>query len=164
MSLCFFFLMIRRPPRSTLFPYTTLFRSTCATMFCKYSGNGNATPSVLAVATSLPVGGASPGSGAVFGVVRGAASRGTLSGALGGAAFETVLLGGGCLLGTGGGAGFSSAGRSTASGAFFASSAGNGAATRGTLYTGGAGLRGSAAAGDPKKTAGPGTPTRPPTP
>src|SRR5258705_6220580 len=30
MSVChhfFFFLMIRRPPRSTLFPYTTLFRS-----------------------------------------------------------------------------------------------------------------------------------------
>src|SRR2546428_13963668 len=26
-SVCFFFLMIRRPPRSTLFPYTTLFRS-----------------------------------------------------------------------------------------------------------------------------------------
>src|SRR5215813_14555266 len=26
----FFFLMIRRPPRSTLFPYTTLFRSRCA--------------------------------------------------------------------------------------------------------------------------------------
>src|SRR6266568_5475216 len=26
-ELCFFFLMIRRPPRSTLFPYTTLFRS-----------------------------------------------------------------------------------------------------------------------------------------
>src|SRR3712207_9163044 len=25
--LCCFFLMIRRPPRSTLFPYTTLFRS-----------------------------------------------------------------------------------------------------------------------------------------
>src|SRR5687768_18283027 len=25
----FFFLMIRRPPRSTLFPYTTLFRSQC---------------------------------------------------------------------------------------------------------------------------------------
>src|SRR3712207_8586868 len=24
---CIFFLMIRRPPRSTLFPYTTLFRS-----------------------------------------------------------------------------------------------------------------------------------------
>src|SRR3712207_9490890 len=27
----FFFLMIRRPPRSTLFPYTTLFRSRAAT-------------------------------------------------------------------------------------------------------------------------------------
>src|SRR3712207_7656172 len=27
MSLSVFFLMIRRPPRSTLFPYTTLFRS-----------------------------------------------------------------------------------------------------------------------------------------
>src|SRR5256885_9490125 len=27
MVLLFFFLMIRRPPRSTLFPYTTLFRS-----------------------------------------------------------------------------------------------------------------------------------------
>src|SRR2546430_10198118 len=26
-TLSFFFLMIRRPPRSTLFPYTTLFRS-----------------------------------------------------------------------------------------------------------------------------------------
>src|SRR2546425_9489238 len=34
MSTCllcfFFFLMIRRPPRSTLFPYTTLFRSSAA--------------------------------------------------------------------------------------------------------------------------------------
>src|SRR3712207_8673849 len=27
MRLIFFFIMIRRPPRSTLFPYTTLFRS-----------------------------------------------------------------------------------------------------------------------------------------
>src|SRR5476649_619700 len=27
---CFFFLLIRRPPRSTLFPYTTLFRSHCS--------------------------------------------------------------------------------------------------------------------------------------
>src|SRR3712207_8426997 len=27
-TISFFFLMIRRPPRSTLFPYTTLFRST----------------------------------------------------------------------------------------------------------------------------------------
>src|SRR3712207_8368067 len=34
----FFFLMIRRPPRSTLFPYTTLFRSQC-TKRSKRSGN-----------------------------------------------------------------------------------------------------------------------------
>src|SRR5574340_1549544 len=30
--LSFFFLMIRRPPRSTLFPYTTLFRSAASTV------------------------------------------------------------------------------------------------------------------------------------
>src|SRR5256885_12630877 len=30
LSFFFFFLMIRRPPRSTLFPYTTLFRSRCS--------------------------------------------------------------------------------------------------------------------------------------
>src|SRR3712207_7263075 len=30
-ELCVFFLMIRRPPRSTLFPYTTLFRSAAGT-------------------------------------------------------------------------------------------------------------------------------------
>src|SRR5260221_7625665 len=29
----FFFLMIRRPPRSTLFPYTTLFRSTLGSRY-----------------------------------------------------------------------------------------------------------------------------------
>src|SRR5436309_7052264 len=33
----FFFLMIRRPPRSTLFPYTTLFRSAPASPACPYS-------------------------------------------------------------------------------------------------------------------------------
>src|SRR2546427_3683902 len=32
----FFFLMIRRPPRSTLFPYTTLFRSTFVTLGLAY--------------------------------------------------------------------------------------------------------------------------------
>src|SRR2546430_12424161 len=32
--LFFFFLMIRRPPRSTLFPYTTLFRSVVADAPC----------------------------------------------------------------------------------------------------------------------------------
>src|SRR5438034_11113360 len=30
--MCFFLLMIRRPPRSTLFPYTTLFRSILKTL------------------------------------------------------------------------------------------------------------------------------------
>src|SRR3712207_7307798 len=34
MRICsFFFLMIRRPPRSTLFPYTTLFRSKAVLLF-----------------------------------------------------------------------------------------------------------------------------------
>src|SRR3712207_8558714 len=33
-----FFLMIRRPPRSTLFPYTTLFRSAQPTLVCRAYG------------------------------------------------------------------------------------------------------------------------------
>src|SRR2546430_4027503 len=43
--LFFFFLMIRRPPRSTLFPYTTLFRSTIPSTTAKKDraagGTGN---------------------------------------------------------------------------------------------------------------------------
>src|SRR6202795_5303940 len=35
----FFFLMIRRPPRSTLFPYTTLFRSSSAKPVAKITGS-----------------------------------------------------------------------------------------------------------------------------
>src|SRR3712207_8894844 len=35
----FFFLMIRRPPRSTLFPYTTLFRSARNDRLCGLSGD-----------------------------------------------------------------------------------------------------------------------------
>src|SRR2546430_5839748 len=41
--LFFFFLMIRRPPRSTLFPYTTLFRSSRRTIRAAdsfHSGSG----------------------------------------------------------------------------------------------------------------------------
>src|SRR2546422_9793769 len=38
-SLFFFFLMIRRPPRSTLFPYTTLFRS--ASEGCRLGATGD---------------------------------------------------------------------------------------------------------------------------
>src|SRR2546430_11516436 len=37
----FFFLMIRRPPRSTLFPYTTLFRSVFGALL---NGGGNVVP------------------------------------------------------------------------------------------------------------------------
>src|ERR1039457_7604115 len=36
-SCYFFFLMIRRPPRSTLFPYTTLFRSVMLTSAARRS-------------------------------------------------------------------------------------------------------------------------------
>src|SRR3989449_1401593 len=38
LALLFFFLMIRRPPRSTLFPYTTLFRSRSDTRSCGRRG------------------------------------------------------------------------------------------------------------------------------
>src|SRR3989442_7444830 len=37
----FFFLMIRRPPRSTLFPYTTLFRSALIDKFLAEYGKGD---------------------------------------------------------------------------------------------------------------------------
>src|SRR3712207_7205806 len=45
----FFFLMIRRPPRSTLFPYTTLFRSIRLTIWNGSSNSGmlNSPMSVL---------------------------------------------------------------------------------------------------------------------
>src|SRR3712207_8951238 len=37
----YFFLMIRRPPRSTLFPYTTLFRSSRQRLLCLQHLNSN---------------------------------------------------------------------------------------------------------------------------
>src|SRR5258708_32963348 len=43
----FFFLMIRRPPRSTLFPYTTLFRSALAA-FAAVQHGGGLTAAVIA--------------------------------------------------------------------------------------------------------------------
>src|SRR3712207_9313143 len=49
LAFCFFFLMIRRPPRSTLFPYTTLFRSPS---FFLYMGLG-AVAQILATALML---------------------------------------------------------------------------------------------------------------
>src|SRR6267378_7108531 len=39
---CFFFLMIRRPPRSTLFPYTTLFRPARRETWCRADCRGPA--------------------------------------------------------------------------------------------------------------------------
>src|SRR5438309_9516648 len=111
-------------------------------MFCKYSGNGNSTPSVLTVATSLPVDGFSPGSGATLGVVRGAASRLVLSVTGGGGAGDTVVF---VDLAFGAGAGLVSAGRSTASGVLGACSVGSGAATCGPRCVGGTCLRAVAA-------------------
>src|SRR5438874_8608979 len=107
-------------------------------MLFVYSGNGNSIPSVDTVSGSLPVDGCSPGRGCVLGVVRGAASRLVLSATGGGGAGATVLFGD---FAFGAGAGFSSAGRSTASGALRVSSVGAGAATRCTRYEGGASSR-----------------------
>src|SRR2546430_10825715 len=44
-----FFLMIRRPPRSTLFPYTTLFRSRANRAFLRHRGAGMRQPSARTV-------------------------------------------------------------------------------------------------------------------
>src|SRR5260221_4979 len=54
-GLTFFFLMIPRPPRSTLFPYTTLFRSEDVLGFSNQNGiagSFNATTGVLALTGS----------------------------------------------------------------------------------------------------------------
>src|SRR5260370_8027424 len=44
--------MIRRPPRSTLFPYTTLFRSPCGTPPAQQSRNRKGGPDADAVGTN----------------------------------------------------------------------------------------------------------------
>src|SRR5256885_17248594 len=49
----FFFLMIRRPPRSTLFPYTTLFRSIAVQFAASYPQRARTL--VLATAPLSPV-------------------------------------------------------------------------------------------------------------
>src|ERR1039457_7432663 len=43
----FFFLMIRRPPRSTLFPYTTLFRSHSLEQGRQHKREGHHVPGVV---------------------------------------------------------------------------------------------------------------------
>src|SRR5438552_4773924 len=47
-SLLFFFLLLPRPPRSTLFPYTTLFRSQTIVIENKPGGGGMIAPSSMA--------------------------------------------------------------------------------------------------------------------
>src|SRR3712207_8580870 len=59
-----FFLMIRRPPRSTLFPYTTLFRSLaqlyqalrrpCDTIICNVLDGEDAVPLSASLARAFP--------------------------------------------------------------------------------------------------------------
>src|SRR5258708_28805599 len=56
----FFFLMIRRPPRSTLFPYTTLFRSPLRTT-C--TGTCTATTSVVSESAPALAPGIAPAGG-----------------------------------------------------------------------------------------------------
>src|SRR3712207_7289605 len=55
-----FFLMIRRPPRSTLFPYTTLFRSNQEGVYWRYEMWLRARESALASVTA--------GNGAIYAV------------------------------------------------------------------------------------------------
>src|SRR3712207_8636616 len=51
----FFFLMIRRPPRSTLFPYTTLFRSALrGADWYPLTGDLSALPAIAATIEGLP--------------------------------------------------------------------------------------------------------------
>src|SRR3712207_6850770 len=45
--------MIRRPPRSTLFPYTTLFRSTCAPRRNPQAGRRPRSPRFIGSASAL---------------------------------------------------------------------------------------------------------------
>src|SRR2546425_2168571 len=51
--LFFFFLMIRRPPRSTLFPYTTLFRSAVGKAGVELSDHVKAASTIVGQAIAL---------------------------------------------------------------------------------------------------------------
>src|SRR3989441_11113020 len=51
----FFFLMIRRPPRSTLFPYTTLFRSLAFTIAIRHGPHSDAHPRGSVALVLLPL-------------------------------------------------------------------------------------------------------------
>src|SRR5690606_42133030 len=58
--LLFFFLMIRRPPRSTLFPYTTLFRSCVPATSTRWSTWPSSPTSPTGISSSTATWGASP--------------------------------------------------------------------------------------------------------
>src|SRR2546430_15841503 len=51
----FFFLMIRRPPRSTLFPYTTLFRSLLEKVFVGQGGQPEVFPPGCLFLAPMPI-------------------------------------------------------------------------------------------------------------
>src|SRR3712207_8446208 len=56
----FFFLMIRRPPRSTLFPYTTLFRSERGDGFHRTRSSPDGAPIVAAIREAIEDAGLAP--------------------------------------------------------------------------------------------------------
>src|SRR3712207_8408278 len=58
--------MIRRPPRSTLFPYTTLFRSDLLVQHLRISALAVLLAAVLAVPTGVLLGRSGRGAGAVI--------------------------------------------------------------------------------------------------
>src|SRR2546427_6608878 len=53
---CFFFLMIRRPPRSTLFPYTTLFRSPGFRLYADFGYAGALQPGAPVKLSGIRIG------------------------------------------------------------------------------------------------------------
>src|SRR3712207_8776528 len=67
----FFFLMIRRPPRSTLFPYTTLFRSSFSTTNPADSDRKSSTESTGVSLKFRVISAAGPVAGAVDGAIAG---------------------------------------------------------------------------------------------
>src|SRR2546430_17707513 len=50
----FFFLMIRRPPRSTLFPYTTLFRSVLEYLCARLDSHFHGADQISSVFNAIP--------------------------------------------------------------------------------------------------------------
>src|SRR2546427_6118693 len=58
--ICFFFLMIRRPPRSTLFPYTTLFRSLIHRDSSWFFVPGTLSTTLSVFRLSVPIAGEAP--------------------------------------------------------------------------------------------------------